>query len=254
MPARINRLWRLVATAMSFALFGVGALLLALCWFPLLNLMCREPLRRQRWAQQSIFLSFRFFLRLLCVLGVMSYRVEGEALLADDGGCLLVANHPSLLDYVLLASLLPRCDCVVKQALWHNPFVRGVVRAAGYLPNVEAEQLLPLCQQKLASGGVLLIFPEGTRSTPGQPLQLQRGAANIAVRCRADLRLVHIVCRPGTLTKREPWYRIPSSRPHFQVTIREKIEIAPFLHDVASPAVAARQLTQFLTKALLPLE
>ena len=104
------------------------------------------------------------------------------------------------------------------------------------------------------AGGVLLIFPEGTRSTPGQPLQLQRGAANIAVRCRADLRLVHILCRPGTLTKQVPWYRIPPSRPHFQVSIREKIAIDPFVQDVASPAVAARQLTQFLTKALLPRE
>lgn len=254
MFARIDRLWRLLATALSFLLFGGGALLLALCWFPLLSLVCREPTQRQRWAQRTICLSFRFFLGLLCALGVMSYRVEGEALLADDGGCLLVANHPSLLDYVLLASLLPRCDCIVKQALWHNPFVRGVMRAAGYLPNVEAEQLLPLCQQKLAAGGVLLIFPEGTRSTPGQPLQLQRGAANIAVRCRADLRLVHILCRPGTLTKQVPWYRIPPSRPHFQVSIREKIAIDPFVQDVASPAVAARQLTQFLTKALLPRE
>ena len=254
MFARINRLWRLLATALSFLLFGGGALLLALCWFPLLSLVCRESAQRQRWAQRSICLSFRLFLGLLCALGVMSYRVEGEALLVDDAGCLLVANHPSLLDYVLLASLLPRCDCIVKQALWHNPFVRGVMRAAGYLPNVEAEQLLPLCQQKLAAGGVLLIFPEGTRSTPGQPLQLQRGAANIAVRCRADLRLVHILCRPGTLTKQAPWYRIPPSRPHFQVSIREKIAITPFVQDVASPAVAARQLTQFLTKALLPRE
>lgn len=250
----INRLWRLLATALSFALFGAGALLLGLCWFPLLNLLCREPERRRRWAQRSICYSFRLFLNGMVLLGVMSYRVEGKALLATDAGCLLVANHPSLLDYVLLASLMPRCDCIVKQALWHNPVVRGVVRAAGYLPNVEAEQLLPLCQQKLAAGGVLLIFPEGTRSTPGQPLQLQRGAANIAVRCRADLRLVHLVCRPSTLTKQAPWYQIPACRPHFQVTIREKIAIAPFLQDVAAPAVAARHLTQYLTEALLPPE
>lgn len=152
MRSRVNRLGRLVGTAISFGSFGLGALGLSLIWFPLLWLCCREAAVRQRWAQATIRFCFRLFLRLMSALGVMSYRIDGAELLQQDEGCLLVANHPSLLDYVLLASVLPRCDCIVKQALWRNPFVAGVVRAAGYLPNVAPERLLPLCEQQLTAG------------------------------------------------------------------------------------------------------
>ena len=254
MRGGVNRLWRLVGTAISFGSFGLGALGLSLIWFPLLWLFCRQALVRQRRAQAAIRCCFRLFLRLMSALGVMSYRIDGAERLQQDEGCLLVANHPSLLDYVLLASVLPRCDCIVKQALWRNPFVAGVVRAAGYLPNVAPERLLPLCEQQLTGGGTLLIFPEGTRTTPGQPMQLQRGAANIAVRCQADLRLAHIICQPTTLTKQESWYHIPARKPHFHVVISEKVAVDPFLVDAPTPAVAARRLTDFLTNALMPTE
>ena len=246
----MNRLWRLLATAFSFGLFGVGALLLTLAWFPWLRLACRSQARRRELAQGTIRHSFRFFLGVLSGLGVMSYKIEGAERLALDGGSLLVANHPSLIDYVLLASVAPRCDCIVKQALWQHPCFGGVIRAAGYLPNGEGEQLLAACRQRLAAGGLLLIFPEGTRTTPGQPLRLQRGAANIAVRCGADLRLAHILCQPSTLTKQESWYHIPTRKPHFHVMIGDKVAVAPFL--CVAPSVAARQLTEFLTQALLP--
>lgn len=246
----LNQCWRLLATALSFTLFGVGALLLTLGWFPWLQLACRGESKRRELAQGTIRRSFRFFLALISGLGVMSYKIEGAEQLAQDGGCLLVSNHPSLIDYVLLASVAPRCDCIVKQALWQHPFFGGVIRAVGYLPNGEGEQLLAACRQRLASGGLLLIFPEGTRTTPGQPLRLQRGAANIAVRCGADLRLAHIHCQPTTLTKQESWYHIPTRKPHFHVMIGDKVAVAPFL--CVAPSVAARQLTEFLTQALLP--
>lgn len=246
----IDRLWRRVATLLSFTLFGGGALVLTLCWFPLALLLFRSARRREWWVQRSIRSSFRLFLWLMSQLGVMSYRVQGAERLDGESGCLLVANHPSLLDYVLLAAVAPRCDCLVKASLWHNPVMGGVIRAAGYLPNAEGAALLPLCQQKLASGGLLLIFPEGTRTTPGQALQLQRGAANIAVRCGADLRLVHIRCTPGTLTKQDRWYHIPPRRPHFEVMVGERVAVAPFLAEGESPSVAARHLTHYLTTAL----
>jgi 1-acyl-sn-glycerol-3-phosphate acyltransferase len=248
----MNRGGRLLGTGVCFTLFGLGALLLSLVWFPLLWLFIRSPSRRQHSAQATIRCCFRAFLQLMSRLGVMSYQIEGAEILQQDSGCLLIANHPTLIDYVLLASVLPRCDCIVKQALWRNPFVALVVRAAGYLPNMAPERLLPLCEQQLAAGGVLLIFPEGTRTTPGQRPQLQRGAANIAVRCRADLRLAHIQCYPTTLTKQESWYHIPARKPHFQVTIREKIVVNNYLQAASTPAIAARYLTEFLTNALSP--
>lgn len=75
------------------------------------------------------------------------------------------------------------------------------MRAADYLINSEAETLLPRCQQRLAQGDTILIFPEGTRTKPGEKMTLQRGAANIAVRCASDLRIVTIGCSEHLLDK-----------------------------------------------------
>jgi hypothetical protein len=95
----------------------------------------------------------------------------------------VLANHPTLIDVVFLISLLPNADCVVKRVAC-NPFMRGPVRAAGYISNDDGAGLVDDCIAAVRAGGSLVIFPEGTRSVPGQPPRLQRGAANIAVRGR----------------------------------------------------------------------
>ena len=200
----------------------------------------------------SIRNSFRFFLGGLRMFGVMDYRFIGDDKFEQDAGCLVVANHPSLLDYVILASRMPRCDCIVKQALLQNPFLRGVIKAAGYLVNAGSDALLLACEARLQAGGTLLIFPEGTRSLPGQPMTLQRGAANIALRAGSDVRIVHISCHPPMLTKHGKWYEIPPVKPQFVITIADKVKAMDFLddHDL-SPALAARRLTEHLRTELM---
>ncbi len=153
---------------------------------------------------RSIAASFRFFLTVARGTGVLDYRIHNLDALRGDRGCLVVANHPTLIDYVILASVMPETDCLVKSALLRNPFVSGVIRAADYLINSEAEPLLAASQQRLAQGDTLLIFPEGTRTRPGEAIALQRGAANIAVRCRSDLRIVLIHCSEHLLDKKKP--------------------------------------------------
>jgi len=251
--AMMNRLWRLVMTGLCFVLFGIGGLLLSLVWFNLLLLVQRDKNRRRRLARRSIAASFRFFLNIARTLGVLDYRIDGAETLRRERGCLVVANHPTLIDYVLLASVMPETDCIVKGALLKNPFLSGVVRAADYLINSQAEALLPACQQRLAQGDTLLIFPEGTRTRPGEAMTLQRGAANIAVRCDSDLRIVVIHCSEHLLDKNSRWYDVPPRKPMFTVQVRERVNIKQF-YDAKSqePALAARQLNRHLLQQLTP--
>ena len=69
-----------------------------------------------------------------------------------------MANHPSLIDYVLIASERPQCDCIVKAEIWNNPLIRRVVKAAGYIPNQAPEDLISRCAQRFAEGNVLLLL------------------------------------------------------------------------------------------------
>lgn len=250
-----NYYWRLMMTAVSFTLFSVGGLLLSLIWFNLLLLVQRDGLRRRHIARSSIAWSFRCFLRFCRVVGVYDYQIIGAEQLRQDRGCLIVANHPSLIDYVMIASVLPEMDCLVKAELQHNIFFRGVIRAADYLINSEADTLLPDSQQRLARGDTILIFPEGTRTRYGEPLKLQRGAANIAVRAGCDLRVVHISCTERMLDKQSRWYQIPLVKPIFTVRVQSRIASHAFSEaEEDTQPLAARRLTRHLQQALVPEE
>jgi 1-acyl-sn-glycerol-3-phosphate acyltransferase len=128
--------------------------------------------------------------------------------------------------------------------------MRGPVQAAGYVSNEDGAGLVDDCIAAVRAGGNLVIFPEGTRTTPGQPLRLQRGAANIAVRGRLNITPVRLTCSPLTLGKGEKWYCVPSRRFHVTVDVQEDLPIARFLDGVdpatGGEAVAARRLTDFL--------
>lgn len=248
-----NYYWRLVMTACCFALFSIGGLLLSLIGFNVLLVLQRNRQRRCLIARSSIAWSFRCFLRFCRFVGVYDYRIIGLEQLRQDRGCLIVANHPSLIDYVMLASMLPEMDCLVKAELQRNFFFRGVIKSADYLINSEAATLLPDSQQRLARGETILIFPEGTRTRYGEPLKLQRGAANIALRAGCDLRLVHITCTQRMLDKQSRWYQIPLVKPLFTVRVQSRIDSQAFRKaDADAPPLAARRLTRYLQQALVP--
>ena len=250
---RINKLWRLLATGVFFALFGLGGLVLSTFWLNLLLLVLPSKQRRRVVARRSIATCFRLFLYVARWLGVLDYRLDGLHKIRADRGCLVVANHPTLLDYVILAAFLPEMDCLVKAELQRNPFFSGPIKAADYLINGQAQSLLDDCRERLMRGDNILIFPEGTRTTPGKSLTLQRGAANVAVRCECDVRIVHIHCSQQTLDKQSRWYQIPPSKPVFSITVGERIANARFMaSEEEACALAVRRLNRHLAQLLMP--
>ncbi len=134
MSSSIGRFWRVLATGFSFALFGVGGVVLRVLVFPLLALCVHEPAAHQRAARGAVSMSFRAFVGVMRLLGVLRYEVRGLDKL-DRKGQLILANHPTLIDTVFLIAFVPNADCIVKGALSNNPFMRGPIRAAGYIRN-----------------------------------------------------------------------------------------------------------------------
>lgn len=246
MRRKLEYYWRLAATGLSFAIFGLGGLSASLTLFNLIRLLpCSRQSKRvisQRWVHQM----FRFYIGLMKAMGVLTLDVKGREQLATSQGQIILANHPSLLDVVILISLVPRANCLIKESLQQNIFMRGIIAAAGYIGNgADSTQVLQHCQQVLDEGDNLIIFPEGTRSTPGQSISLRRGAAQIAVRSRATVIPVHMQCHPTTLTKSERWYHIPEQRAHFSVAVMTPLSSTIYQVE-ASESRQARRLTQYL--------
>ncbi len=240
----MNYYWRLFATGLSFTVFGIGGFLLWVVFFPLLSLLPGTAKEKKRRAQRSIHYSFYFFIGLMHRIGIMSYETSGLEKL-NRPGQLILANHPTLIDIVFLISRIPTVNCIVKQALLHNPFTKGPIINAGYISNGVSEQMIKQCVEGLIAGEGLIIFPEGTRTGPEREYKFQRGAAHIALQAKSLVTPVIISCSPSTLSKNEKWYQIPPRRFHLKVEVRDDIVLDEFLA-IEPHTIAVRRFNRYL--------
>ena len=187
----MNRFVRGCLSLLLFALFGAGALVLSVA-VPFLGRPDRcHPLLRASW---RVLLWMFEVVRLIRVDrgGIPSCR-----------GCVVVANHPSLIDVVILVALAPRMLPVAKHGLKRNPFVSLIVRNA-CLP--DDETLPSVARKYLERGWNVLVFPEGTRSPAGGMGKFRRGAMQTALRCGAPLVCVSMRQSRRILGKdQKPW-------------------------------------------------
>lgn len=243
MIQQINYGWRLFATGLSFIAFGLGGVVIPWVATPWIILTTRKPARRQQKARLLIHKTFRFFIYMMRFLGVLTWQIKGEEHLRRPG-LLVLANHPCLIDVVFLIAFIPNPDCIVKGRLLNNPAMRGYLRLTGFLTNNDGVALIEDARESLVRGSALIIFPEGTRSEPDQPLHFQRGAANVALRTQTAITPVTILCQPLTLTRRHRWYHIPIHKLRISLLVGDDIPVTPY--NQQPPALAARQLTQDL--------
>lgn len=236
--------WRFFVTALSFSMFSIGALIVGLLLMPLVRVLpASRELKRAR-ARGVMRVSLRLFVAQMAGLGGMTYEFRDAQRLGRPGQ-LIVANHPSLIDVVFLLAFVPGTGCVVKQGLWRNPLTRGAVTLAEFITNDPTSSMIQSASAGLEDGQTVIMFPEGTRSVPGQPFVFHRGAANVALRAARIVTPVYVRCQPTTLTKAEHWYRIPSRRPHFSLIVGDDIDLQPF-RDTSSLPKASRAFNEHL--------
>ena len=126
-------------------------------------------------------------------------RWQIDARLEGNKGAVVLCNHLSYLDPLLLMAKMRTCTTVVKAHFFNIPIFGWVLKSAGYLPSstegrfsgLMLKQLEGL-QNYLAEGGNLFIFPEGTRSRSGEPTALQPGALKLARLTKAPLAVFRI--------------------------------------------------------------
>jgi 1-acyl-sn-glycerol-3-phosphate acyltransferase len=247
MIRKIEKAWRIFGTGLSFSVFGIGGIIMGVLLFPTVFIFIRNPDSRQRISRAIIGKVFGAFIWFMSSLKVISYTLQGREKSKAGRKQLIVANHPSLIDVVFLVWLFPQADCVIKEAVTKNPFMRSTVAAANYISNSSPEKLLEDCTARLESGGQLILFPEGTRSARGQALDFKLGAAAVAVRSGAEILPIVIHCHPPSLGKREPWYRVPEVRSLWTIRIQESTPVSAWVpHKLKS-----HKMTRALNDALL---
>ena len=236
---------RRLLTGFSFILFGIGSLDLAFIVLPVIILFSANSEIRRKRIQHAISWHFLVFLKLIQSLKLMTLKLEGLEHLKNDHGTIIIANHPTLIDVVIMMAFMPEVDCVVKDGLSRNFFLRNIVRAAGYITNSDSQALLTGCDNSLKTGRNLIIFPEGTRTVPGKPFKFQRGVSHVALHAGYNIRPVYLHCEPGTLSKNQKWYDIPDRPFVFSLRVGELIH-TPHWQEEKPTGVRTRQLTRHL--------
>ena len=245
----VDHHWRLIGTAIGFAVFGVAGLITGLVLFPLMFLFIRDRQVRKVKARRFIGTSFGLFIGMMKSLGVIDHDIGGRENISDGQNILIIANHPTLIDVVILISMFPQANCVIKEAVTRNLFMRSVVSAADYISNYEPEELLLTCTAYLKSGGSLMLFPEGTRTTLDQRIEFKPGAAAVAARSEVDILPIAIQCRPIFLHKEVPWHYVPPSCPMFTIRVLPPVAIS----DLVPDADNERHIRHDLNNSLLEL-
>ena len=225
----------------------LGAALGLPAWLALRLLLWRRR-TRHRVGKRLLARWYAFFTWLMCTTGVLAVEFQDRDAWGR-GGRFIVANHPTLIDFVLLASVLPNADGLVKASLLLHPAMRWAVMLGGYIPNDRGRETLDLCQASLKEGNSLVVFPEGTRSLPGEALRFQRGAAQLALRSAGELTLLVIDSTPSNLDKHGRWWLAPPCKVRMRIRHLGRWHLGQRLAEHGGEAaLAARDLTAELQR------
>lgn len=119
-------------------------------------------------------------------------RTTGREHLPWRGGAVLVANHASLVDILVLFDLFRPFKWVSKAENFKIPFVGWNMRLNGYVSLVRgdadsARAVLERCDDLVRAGSPVLFFPEGTRTPDGELMRFRPGAFDVAVTARVPV-------------------------------------------------------------------
>jgi len=122
-------------------------------------------------------------------------KIRGKGNIPSKGPAVVASNHLSYLDPIVLGLITPRrMNFIAKEELFGNFLFRALITQLGAFP-LKRERFDRAGYEKalaiLREGGILILFPEGTRAQHGKPGHLRQGAVRIAL--RAGVPLVPIV-------------------------------------------------------------
>ena len=197
---RLHRRWGwivkdAVITVLLWGYFTAGFLFL-FAPFYLLALIFAKDRRSAFQGLNSLF--YRGFF-LLCRLLIPRHRWEIHPSVRTIRSAVVICNHISYLDSILLVSLYSRHTTIAKDRLFAIPIFGDVLKLSGYLPSSGRGRYADLLldslnaiSASLEKGGNVIVFPEGTRSRDGHVGRLHKGVFKIAKYCKAPIKVLAI--------------------------------------------------------------
>ena len=206
---------RFTLTAYSFLQFAVQVIWLGKWQMPRVIKKGKDSPDARRDALYIAHRHVKHYLSTLDFLGLVEFRFKGTP---HSQPCIMVANHPSLLDFIVLLRDLPNAVCLYKSQSLDNPVLSSFIQVGGYIEGMDgtasaSKRIISTCCERLAEGHHVVFFPEGTRSESASTIHKFRATPFLAaVKCQAPVQPVAIDCQPLFLGKNQNWIEFSRHR------------------------------------------
>ena len=189
----------ILQSAIAFTYFFIGCMILtvvAVFIYPLLPL--RKP-KKKKLLQSMMSL----FARSLIYLMVnVRKEIINEAHENFKTPAVVIANHQSFLDILLMVMLSRKNVLLVNNWVWNSPFFGLVVKRAGFYPVRKGfEESIHALEEAVRLGYSIVVFPEGTRSRTPELNRFHKGAFFIAEKFNLDILPILIHGASDTMQK-----------------------------------------------------
>ena len=179
-------------------------------------------------------------------------RIEGRERIAADTAYVMVANHQSLLDILVLFRLFVHYKWVSKIENFRIPCIGWNMSMNRYVKlrrgdRESVEQMMAACEEALAGGSSIMMFPEGTRSLDGRLKAFKHGAFTLAQRMRAPILPIVVTGTAAALPKRG---FVLQGRHAIRIRVLEAIPYARFANESAE--TLAEQVRSIIAAELGP--
>ncbi|WP_323716827.1 lysophospholipid acyltransferase family protein [Paracoccus aminovorans] len=174
---------------------------------------------------------------------ILGLRVEVRGT-PPRGDCIVASKHQSFLDILALAQACPRRAFVMKREVLRVPIMGWFARKVGSVPIDRArgkealKQIIAeveTAQSRPEGLGQLIIYPEGTRTRPGQRLPYKHGAGTIQ-------RATHLTIHPVAVNCGMFW-------PKRGIPIRGGVAVIEFLEPLP-PGLRSSQVMDLLEQRI----
>ncbi|MFI3332223.1 MAG: 1-acyl-sn-glycerol-3-phosphate acyltransferase [Rikenellaceae bacterium] len=190
-------------TVYAFGLFVIGCVILQTLMLVILPL----PLGRRRrvaFVMGSTHYLCRFMLKVMVTTKFIKIDDRGEDF---SKPAVIIANHQSFIDILMLLALNRRCIMVTNNWVWRSPLFGRIVRYMGFFNTSDGyESIVESLAQSVAEGCSIVVFPEGTRSEDCSVKRFHKGAFYLAEKLKLDIVPVVIYGNGLVSSKRQGIY------------------------------------------------
>ena len=222
MPRPLKILYEYFALYSSLTLLGFICLAWSVFAIPLYYLLPRRI--GTAVGRRAIMSGFRIYAWSLSI--TRAYKLDLRDIDTLKGGppVILAPNHPNLIDALLILTRHPNIVCVMKSALMRNVFLGSGSRLARYVRNDSSRHMVKESVAHLREGGVLLLFPEGTRTVRSPINSLVGSVGLIAKHAQVPVQTLVIETDSPFLSKGWPLFKRPDLPIVYRVRLGKRFD------------------------------